>query len=141
MTKGFLHSRRGMDLTLIVFMLETFTNILRNRQAFLQAWLYFGLICDVLRVPWKEQAFTSINNAGQKVVTCPQLPQYLLEWKQYLRGLDKRRRWTALQDTAKSLAEANAVISNVARSNPSGVFPLLTSSEQMPLRPEIGLSV
>jgi len=46
-----------------------------------------------------------------------------------------------LQDTAKSLAEANAVISNVARSNPSGVFPLLTSSEQMPLRPEIGLSV
>jgi hypothetical protein len=35
-------------------------------EAFLQAWLYFGLICNVLQVPWKEQAFTSITMQGRK---------------------------------------------------------------------------
>ena len=53
----------------------------KEAAAFLQAWLYFGLLQETLQVPFQMADFVRENESGQQLVTTAKLRGYLHIWK------------------------------------------------------------
>ena len=77
--------------------------------AFLQSWLFFGLVTEVLQREISTEDFVCTNDKGKKILTTARLPELTLEWIQYVRRLSDDKQG-ALKTTQSYLAEARSVL-------------------------------
>ena len=86
--------RVGWDLK--TFHDADFTNGGRNTthqaSAFLQTWLYFGIMHAVTGVPVNTNDFIRINDHRKHVVSTTYLPQYFSRWKEHVSALSEEEK-------------------------------------------------
>lgn len=103
---------------------------LEQTESFLQAWLYFGMLSEVLDVKWTAESFTRIDSSGRRWVTAARLPEHLKERKDTITILTKGERWLVLQNAAKCISEVDTVLLGAS-----------LRGKQSLLSPEIVLSI
>jgi hypothetical protein len=79
-TFGEYHSRRGFNK--VRMMGGDFTEKPpEETAAFLQQWLYFGMLSEVLGVPIPVNDFVAENAAGRPIIVTNKLPAYITIWR------------------------------------------------------------
>ena len=85
--------------------------------AFLQSWLFFGLVTEVLQREVCTDDFVCTNDKGNKLLTTARLPELTLEWIQYVRSLSDDKH-EAFETTQSYLAEARSVLLHLSVLSP-----------------------
>lgn len=97
-----------------------------DQSAFLQTWLYFGMLTEVLGFPLKTQDFVE-----DKQVTTKRLPEYTHRWREQLLSMPETRR-----------RERYAIAQGCLMKARDNCLRLLDESKpECPLTPEIRLTI
>lgn len=82
--------------------------------AFLQSWLYFGLLFSILPIKPTVSDFLTEDEKGRKFITTSELPIYLTKWKLHAKALSKEERLSLWRKNFLILDEARSTINVVA---------------------------
>ena len=130
--------RKGWDITIwdpsnSGGELDTGSRSWEEISAFLQVWLFFGLLESVLEIRVPKEDFTRLREDGKKaVITTTKLKQYLEDWRRRIVGLSEAEKDHKATVIWEYLSEAIAVNSHLNyhlfyRNEIPGSEPLLES--------------
>jgi hypothetical protein len=112
--------------------------------AFLQTWLYFGLLFDILQAPVKTEDFLSRKEDGRVVVTANRLSQYVENWHKQYNPMEKNQK--LYLSIRKRLGDAWPFVItycniSIRENNPNFKPVFIPRESKWPLDPEICLSI
>ena len=105
--------------------------------AFLQSWLYFGLLFSILPINPVVSDFLTEDERGRKFITTSKLPMYLTKWKLHAKALSKEEKLSLWRKNFLILDEARSTI-NVVAGWPESM--ILSYNPLPPVSREVGLS-
>ena len=77
--------------------------------AFLQTWLFFGLLKSLFDFPTRMDDFIRQDAQGRKFITTSLLPKYLKDWKQRYDTLEESEKEIAGDTAYSHLTQVNTV--------------------------------
>ncbi len=131
--------RNGWDKNDLITL--TFSGRRRSETAaFLQSWLFFGLLFEFLDMSLETSQFVVGDEQGELFITTERLPGYLRQWESREKAIDQALKWEHFNRTKRILDEAAdfalALCSLTYREDNPDKHP-----PYWPLSPELALAI
>ena len=107
------------------------SNLSKPRQhvlAFLQSWLFFGLLTEVLQREICVEDFVVIGLDGEQFMTTETMPAITFEWIKHIRNLGDEEKRQRFENTRAILSEARSVLAHLPIYSPQLLDPTLSIS-------------
>lgn len=112
--------------------------------AFLQTWLFFGLLMEVIPIPVKMDDYIQVES-GRSHITTKHLAQHIGDWQQHVQGSSLEQRRAEHAKINKCFETIFQIIQDYCSHNPleqKSWTPRFADSRSLwPLSPEIALSI
>lgn len=96
--------------------------------AFLQSWLWFGLLTEAFRREIRVEDFVATKLDGKQILTTEKLPAITIEWIKHIRSLEDGEKHLRFSDIRAILSEARSVLTYLPVYSPELLRPELSMS-------------